>query len=206
MARRKRPDTLLLATHNKGKIREFKLLLKNLPLKIKSLEDYPEAPEVLETGQTFFDNAFKKAYEISKALNVLALADDSGLEVDALDGAPGIYSARYAGVHATDEENYMKLLEELRGVPFAERTARFRCVIVVCDPSGAWLKAEGSWEGFISFEPKGTHGFGYDPVFLIPEIGLTAAQIPLKLKNQISHRANALRELLCLLPTFLKIL
>ncbi len=206
MAKKKRPDFLVLATRNEGKIREFKALLRAFPLKIKSLKDYPEAPEVLETGETFFDNAFKKAYEIAKALNVLALADDSGLEVDALGGAPGVYSARYAGPHATDEENYLKLLKELEGVPPKERTARFRCVIVICHPSGAWLKAEGVWEGFITTEPRGEHGFGYDPVFLIPDLGKTAAEIPPKLKNQLSHRANALRELIDLLPSFLKVL
>ena len=205
MPRRKIPDTLVLATRNKGKVREFRALLRDFPLEIRSLEEFPEAPEVQETGKTFLDNAFKKAYEIAKALGCLALADDSGLEVDALGGAPGVYSARYAGEAATDEENNRKLLKELEGVPLNKRTARFRCVIVVCDPHGAWLKAEGTWEGLITFEPRGHFGFGYDPVFLIPELGKTAAEIPPKLKNQLSHRANALRELLNLLPSFLRI-
>ncbi len=206
MPRKKRPDTLVLATRNPGKVREFRALLHHFPLKVLSLEEFPQAPEVEETGETFFDNAFKKAYEIARALGVLTLADDSGLEVDALGGAPGVYSARYAGEKASDEDNYRKLLKELEGIPTEQRTARFRCVIVVCDPHGAWLKAEGTWEGLITLEPRGHHGFGYDPVFLIPDLGKTAAEIPPKLKNQLSHRANALRELLELLPSFLQII
>ncbi len=206
MPRKKRPDKIVLATRNRGKIREFKFLLRQIPLNILTLDDFPEVPEVQETGETFFDNAFKKAYEIATSLGMITLADDSGLEVDALGGAPGVYSARYAGDKATDEENYLKLLKELKGVPLERRTARFRCVIVVCDPHGAWLKAEGVWEGLISFSPRGRYGFGYDPVFLIPDLGKTAAEIPPKFKNQLSHRANALRELIELLPTFLQII
>ncbi len=197
---------LVLATRNEGKVRELKALLSDLPLEIKSLKDYPEAPEVLETGQTFFENAFQKAREIANALGELALADDSGLEVDALGGRPGVFSARYAGPKATDEENYRKLLEELREVPPEKRTARFRCVIVVYHPSGHWLKTEGTWEGLIATEPRGEHGFGYDPVFLIPELGKTAAEVPPEVKNQMSHRAKALAQLKEKLPAFLEAL
>lgn len=198
--------TLVLATRNEGKVREIKALLADLPLEIRCLKDYPEAPQVLETGKTFFENAFQKAREIAQALGELTLADDSGLEVDALGGRPGVYSARFAGPKATDEENYLKLLEELKDVPPERRTARFRCVIVVYHPSGHWLKTEGTWEGLIATAPRGKHGFGYDPVFLIPELGQTAAEIPPEVKNQMSHRAKALAQLKEKLPAFLEAL
>ncbi len=199
-------QVLVLATRNEGKVRELKALLAGLPLEIKSLKDFPEAPEVLESGETFFDNAFQKAREIAKALNTLALADDSGLEVDALGGRPGVFSARYAGPKATDEENYLKLLEDLKDTPPEKRTARFRCVIVVYHPLGHWIKAEGTWEGLITKSPRGKQGFGYDPVFLIPELGKTAAEIPAELKNKLSHRAKAMAQLQEMLPGFLETL
>jgi len=199
-------QTLVLATRNEGKVRELEALLADLPLEIKSLKEFPQAPEVLETGKTFFENAFQKAREIAQALGTLALADDSGLEVDALGGRPGVFSARFAGPKASDEENYRKLLEELKDVPPEKRTARFRCVIVVYHPSGHWIKAEGTWEGLITTSPRGSHGFGYDPVFFIPELGKTAAEIPPELKNQLSHRAKALAQLKEMLPHFLETL
>ncbi len=203
---KKKEKILVLATRNPGKLRELKALLQDLDLEVKGLEEFPEAPEVIETGQTFFENAFQKAREIALATGHLAMADDSGLEVDALGGAPGVFSARYAGPKASDEENIKKLLKELEGVPLERRTARFRCVIVVYHPSGHWFKAEGTWEGLIALEPRGEGGFGYDPVFLIPDLGKTAAEIPPELKNQLSHRAKALAEMKYKLPSFLETL
>ncbi len=204
MPKKKREKILVLATRNSGKVKELKALLSDVDLEVKSLADFPEAPKVEETGKTFFENAFQKAREIALATGHLTMADDSGLEVDALGGAPGIYSARYAGDSATDEENIQKLLEELKDTPLEKRTARFRCVIVVFHPSGHWFKAEGVWEGLIAPRPRGEGGFGYDPVFLIPELGKTAAEIPLELKNKLSHRARALAEMKYKLPSFLE--
>ncbi|NPA49609.1 MAG: XTP/dITP diphosphatase [Thermodesulfobacteria bacterium] len=201
---KRKEKVLVLATRNPGKVKELKALLADTGLEVKSLEDFPEAPEVEETGKTFFENAFQKAREIALATGHMAMADDSGLEVDALGGAPGVYSARFAGEGATDEENIRKLLQELEGVPEEKRTARFRCVIVVYHPSGHWFKAEGVWEGLITTEPRGEGGFGYDPIFLIPELGKTAAEIPLELKNKLSHRAKALAEMKYKLPSFLE--
>ncbi len=204
MPKKKKEKVLVLATRNPGKVKELKALLSDLDLEVKSLDDFPESPKVEETGKSFFENAFQKAREIALATGHLAMADDSGLEVDALGGAPGIYSARYAGEGAGDEENIRKLLKELEGVPLEKRTARFRCVIVVYHPSGHWFKAEGVWEGLIAPEPRGEGGFGYDPIFLIPELGKTAAEISLELKNKLSHRAKALAEMKYKLPSFLE--
>ncbi|OAG27643.1 XTP/dITP diphosphatase [Thermodesulfatator autotrophicus] len=195
---------LVLATRNPGKVKEIKAYLEDLPVEVKSLADFPGTPEVEETGKTFFENAFKKAKEIAEATGHLALADDSGLEVDALGGAPGVYSARYAGTHGDDQKNIEKLLQELEGVPLDKRTARFKCVMVVYHPSGKWFSAEGVWEGLISLEPRGEKGFGYDPIFLIPELGKTAAELPIEEKNKLSHRGKALAEVKAKLPSFLK--
>ena len=201
-----RRRTLVLATGNQGKIREIKDLLRDQPLKFLTPEDFPEVSPPEEVGETFFDNAFLKARHWALATGHLALADDSGLEVDALGGAPGIYSARYAGPSATDEENIRKLLEEMKGVPWENRTARFRCVIILYHPSGRWLKAEGVWEGLVATSPRGEEGFGYDPVFLPMEFDFkkTAAEIPPETKNRLSHRGRALAALKELLPDFLK--
>ncbi|OAQ21195.1 XTP/dITP diphosphatase [Thermosulfurimonas dismutans] len=203
-----RRKTLVLATKNQGKIRELKTLLKDLPLKILTPEDFPEIKSPEEIGQSFFDNAFLKARHWALATGQLALADDSGLEVDALRGAPGIYSARYAGPSATDEENIRKLLEEMKDVPWENRTGRFRCVIIIYHPSGRWLKAEGVWEGLIATSPRGEEGFGYDPVFLPLEFDFrkTAAEISPETKNRLSHRGRALAALIELLPDFLQAL
>lgn len=198
----------MLATKNPGKIRELKTLLKDLPLRILTPEDFPEIKSPEEIGQSFFENAFLKARHWALATGQLALADDSGLEVDALRGAPGIYSARYAGPSATDEENIRKLLEEMKDVPWENRTARFRCVIIIYHPSGRWLKAEGVWEGLIATSPRGEEGFGYDPVFLPLEFDFkkTAAEISPETKNRLSHRGRALAALIELLPDFLQTL
>ncbi|RUM86946.1 MAG: non-canonical purine NTP pyrophosphatase, RdgB/HAM1 family [Thermodesulfatator sp.] len=200
-----RRRTLVLATRNEGKIRELKALLADLPLKILTARDFPEVDSPEEVGKTFFDNAFIKARHWALATKHLALADDSGLEVDALDGAPGVQSARYAGPQASDEENLRRLLEELRDVPLEERTARFRCVIILYHPAGRWLKAEGVWEGLIAYEPRGHQGFGYDPIFLPMEFDFrkTAAELSPEVKNRLSHRGRALVALRELLPDFL---
>jgi XTP/dITP diphosphohydrolase len=149
--------------------------------------------EVDETGGSFAENARLKAVAYARASGLPTLADDSGLEVDALGGEPGIHSARYAGSGASDEKRYRLLLEKLQGVPWEKRTARFRCVIAVVTPEGQIHTAEGACEGIIAFVPKGEHGFGYDPVFYFPEYGMTMAELPLEIKNQVSHRARAMQ-------------
>ena len=195
---------MILATKNKGKIKEFKALVQGLPIELLSLEDIPDLPEVEEDGCSFQENALKKACAIAKYTGLTAIADDSGLEVDALNGAPGIHSARYAGDKATDQENIQKLLTALKSVPFEKRTARFRCVIVVCTHTNKTITAEGTCEGIIATEPHGSHGFGYDPVFLIDRMGYTMAEVEPEIKNRISHRANTISKLKEILPAFLK--
>ena len=164
-------------------------------LKVLSFADLKDPPDVIEDGKSFFENAFKKAKAVAEHYGILAISDDSGLEVDALDGRPGIHSARYAGEHATDQENNQKLLEDLQGVDDVHRQARFRCVMVAYRPDGAWVKAEGQLEGVITSRPKGDKGFGYDPIFFVPELGKTLAEISTEEKNKISHRAKALKAL-----------
>jgi len=182
---------LLVATNNPGKVKEYEALLKGLPLTLT----YPAREgidiEVEETGSTFAQNARLKAAAYARASGLLTLADDSGLEVDALGGEPGTRSARYAGPGASDEDRYRLLLSKLEGVPWQQRTARFRCVIAVARPQGEVRTAQGTCEGAIAFEPKGKHGFGYDPVFYMPEHGQTMAELEPEVKNRISHRARA---------------
>ncbi|MBP8980119.1 MAG: XTP/dITP diphosphatase [Syntrophobacterales bacterium] len=189
------PDRLVIASGNKGKIAEIREMLAELPLEILSLEDYPDAPEVVEDGESFFANALKKAKILAEHTGLTVLADDSGLEVEVLQGAPGIRSARYAGEGATDEENNRRLLAELAGVPPGARRAAFRCVLVLYRPSGTYEKFEGRWSGIITDKPRGTNGFGYDPLFFLPERGLTVAELDREEKNLYSHRAQAVLEL-----------
>lgn len=196
---------IVLATRNKGKIREFAGLLAPFGLTVFSLDDFPHLPEIEETGATFADNALLKACGVSKATGLVAVADDSGLEVDALGKAPGVYSARYSeqpGLPATDERNVEKLLADLAGVPDGRRTGRFRCCMAACDPAGGRLLAQGVWEGIITADPAGHNGFGYDPVFFDPERGCTAAQMSREEKNTRSHRAKAVAALLNKWPAF----
>lgn len=181
---------LVIATKNQGKLIELKEILSDLNYEILSLNDYPDAPEVEETGETFKDNAILKAKAYANYTKEMVLADDSGLEVDALDGAPGVYSSRFA---ETDEARIAKLLNMLSNIPDDKRTARFKCVIAVCDESEKVKTAEGTLEGIIAFEPKGSNGFGYDPVMFVPEYNLTVAEMDNSMKNSISHRGKALK-------------
>jgi XTP/dITP diphosphohydrolase len=182
---------LLVATNNPGKVREYGALLKGLPLTCTYLAQEGIDIEVEETGSTFAENACLKATAYARASGLLTLADDSCLEVDALGGEPGTRSARYAGQGASDADRYRLLLSKLEGVPWEQRTARFRCVIAVATPQEEVRTAEGTCEGVIAFEPKGEHGFGYDPVFYVSDYGQTMAELELEVKNRISHRARA---------------
>ncbi len=197
---------LVIATSNLGKAREIKEALRNLELLIKTLKDFPSLPPPEETGKTFFENALIKAKYYARKLKKICLADDSGLEVEALNGAPGIYSSRFAGEEGNDKKNIQKLLKLLEKVPLEKRKARFVCVMVVASPEGDYIKAEGIWEGLIGFEPKGNLGFGYDPIFLVPEYNYqkTAAELSLEIKNKLSHRGKALENLKKFLFDFLK--
>ncbi|MBO8163783.1 MAG: XTP/dITP diphosphatase [Brevibacillus sp.] len=196
MFEQKSPKKVVLATRNQGKVREFNKLLAPLGWEAVSVTVYPDAPEVVEDGETFEANAVKKATTIANHLGLPAIGDDSGLEVDALMGAPGVYSARYAGEQASDEENWKKLLGELVDVPLSERTARFRCVLAYAEPNGQVIVARGSCEGLIAHQPAGDGGFGYDPVFFLPQRSCTMAQLEPDEKNRISHRAEAMQQLL----------
>jgi XTP/dITP diphosphohydrolase len=190
-----RPRTLLIATRNPGKFAEIEAVLGDLPLKLSSLLDYPDVPDIEEDQATFLDNAIKKAAHYAALSGLMTLADDSGLEVDCLGGAPGIYSARFAGEHKDDRANNRKLVSLLRRVPLPERSARFRCAIALADPGGILATASGSVEGLIIDEPRGRRGFGYDPHFLLPGLNLTTAELNPAHKNRISHRGQALRRI-----------
>jgi XTP/dITP diphosphohydrolase len=185
--------TLVIATTNPGKLDEIRDMLKNFPVNIKSLADFGPTPPVEEDGETFDDNAYKKASYISKILGLPALADDSGLVVDALDGEPGVFSARYAGENATDEQRYTKLLNEMKGK--TNRQAAFECVISIAVPSGPALTYEARCEGLIAQAPSGENGFGYDPVFYYPPLNKTFGQLSREEKSRVSHRGKALQEL-----------
>ncbi len=170
-------------------------MLAETGLTLKTMNDYPDLPGIVEDGNTFLENALKKARTIAALTGETCLADDSGLEVAALGGAPGIYSSRYAGEGAKDDENNRKLLADLKGVPPAERGAAFRCVLVLCRPDGRHHSFEGRWAGRIAEAPAGKGGFGYDPVFFLPGQGVTVAELPPGIKNRISHRAEAFAKL-----------
>ncbi|MEP3856818.1 MAG: RdgB/HAM1 family non-canonical purine NTP pyrophosphatase [Porticoccus sp.] len=184
---------IVLATGNKGKLAEFQHLLESLPFDILPQSDF-EVPEAVEDGLSFVENALIKARHASRLTDLPAIADDSGLEVDALNGAPGIYSSRFSGENATDRQNNLRLLSLLQEVPREQRTARFHCLLVFLrhaeDPTP--LICQGTWEGLIGFTPEGDNGFGYDPLFYIPELGCSSAQLGKEEKNRISHRAKAM--------------
>ncbi len=195
---------LLLATRNKKKLEEIRDLLKDLNLKITSLADYPDLPTIEEDGKTFQSNALKKAATIAFYTRKLTLGEDSGLEVKALRNRPGVYSARFAGDGATDQENNRKLLKMLKGIPLKKREARYRCVAALVDRNGIVDVATGSCRGLITLNAKGRNGFGYDPVFLIPRFNKTFGELPLKVKATLSHRFRALKKLKASLKKYLE--
>jgi XTP/dITP diphosphohydrolase len=186
---------LLVATNNPGKLGEYRGLLAELPFEIVSLKEEGIDFEVEETASTFEENAAIKACAYAGRTGLLTLADDSGLEIDALGGEPGVYSARYGGsARGEDVKRYQLVLRKLEGVPWRDRTARFRCVVALALPAGHVKTTEGAVEGIIAFEPRGGYGFGYDPIFFIPEFNCTMAQLSPEVKNRISHRARAVQE------------
>jgi XTP/dITP diphosphohydrolase len=187
--------TVVLATRNQNKIKEILAIFQDAPIKFLTMDDFPTAPEVVEDAATLEGNAQKKAYEVAHFTNQIALADDSGLEVDFLDGMPGVISARFAGKGCTYNDNNTKLLNLLKGVPTEHRKARFRCVMALAVPGGATLTVEGRLDGYITDRARGEDGFGYDPVFLVPEIGKTLAEMGPNQKNSLSHRFKALQEI-----------
>ena len=185
-------NKIVVGSRNSGKIREIQAVLADLPYCVTGLSDQT-IPDAEETGTTFQENAILKARYYCQHTGEYCLADDSGLEVDALNGAPGVYSARYAGEQASDEENNQKLLSALTAIPMQRRTARFRSVLALAGPDGSLMLAEGVCEGIVLFEARGTGGFGYDPLFLMPDQRKTLAEMTLAEKNLASHRGNALR-------------
>lgn len=192
----KRIEMLVMATHNSGKLREFRRVLEPLGFEVKAVRDVvPGITEPEETGTTFAENALLKAEYYAQKTGLPVLADDSGLVVDALDGRPGVYSARYAGMPSDDEANNRKLVQELTGMPEEKRTARYMCVLVLAVPGCEPVVCEGACEGLIHDEPAGNGGFGYDPYFYVPAKGKTMAAMSLDEKNEISHRGKALRHM-----------
>lgn len=190
---------LIVATRNQGKLKEIRALLAPLDIFVRGVEDFPDLPEVVEDGLTFAENATKKATTIARLTGSLTLADDSGLEVVALGGAPGIYSARYAGDEADDAANIQKVLTELAMTPRLQRAAAFVCVMALCEPNGDCRTFAGTLSGSIIDEPRGTEGFGYDPIFVVAGRQHTLAEIPFDEKNRISHRAQALAQVVAVL-------
>ena len=195
---------LVLATQNMGKVREMSEALSATNIEVLSLSGFPQVGDIEEDGVTFLENAIKKARVTASLTSILALADDSGLEVDYLGGAPGVYSARYAGTSKSDRANNEKLLSGLAGVPPEKRTARFQCVMAIAHPDGRLHTVQGTCEGIIAAEPIGDMGFGYDPLFYLPQYGKTFAQLELPLKNKISHRGQALALAIAYLKDIMK--
>ncbi|GAB1807065.1 XTP/dITP diphosphatase [Priestia megaterium] len=186
---------IIIATKNAGKVKDFETLFSPKGFKVKSLLDFPEIEDVEETGVTFAENATLKAEGISSALNKPVIADDSGLAIDALNGEPGVYSARYAGENKDDNANIEKVLQKLNDVPFEKRTARFHCALAIAVPGKRTEIVEGTCEGHILEEKRGENGFGYDPIFFVEKWRCSMAELTKEQKNQISHRANALKRL-----------
>lgn len=195
---------VLIATNNLGKKKDFEALFHPLGIKVFTLNELDTPIDVEETGATFEENAILKAETVAKLLGKTVIADDSGLEIDALGGAPGVYSARYAGNDSTDEENIDKALKALEGVEKAERTARFRCVLAVAGPNRETIVFSGSCEGVITTERQGENGFGYDPIFYVPMKNRTMAQLTAIEKSEVSHRGAALAKLQAALPTMME--
>ena len=186
---------IVFATGNIGKVKEVREMLDGMGIEFVSLSDYAHVPEIVEDGKSFLENALKKAKIISEFTGETVLADDSGLSVDMLNGEPGIYSARYAGDQATDEENNNKLLAKLKDVPQLKRSASFFCSLVLYKKDGNYEAFEGRWGGQIINERRGENGFGYDPIFFVSELKATAAELPAAIKNKVSHRGKAFAEL-----------
>ncbi len=196
-------EKLVVATKNRGKISEIKKVLENIPFEVLSMEDMGINADVVEDGTTFEENSLKKAVEICGLSGTVVMADDSGIEVDFLDGAPGIYSARFGGPEATDGDRNEKLLNMLKDVPLEQRSARFVCAIAVAFPDGRSFVVRDTCEGFVDFSCKGENGFGYDPLFYIPEFNKTMAELSTDIKNKISHRAKALEKMAIIIGDYL---
>lgn len=192
-------ETVIIASGNKGKLKEFQTLMEGLDVEVKSLKDFPEIGDIEENGQSFAENAYIKAKAVFDATGCMAIADDSGLEVDALGGAPGIYSARYAGEEKDDEANNQKLLEALEDIEDEKRGAQFYCAIVAIDKDGNRYDAEGIVRGRILRAARGDNGFGYDPLFYVEDYGKTTAELSMEEKNSISHRGQAVRAIVATL-------
>jgi XTP/dITP diphosphohydrolase len=197
-------QTLLIATTNRHKLEEFRVLFHDLSYELLSLNDIQLDMDVEETGTSFRENAELKARAYARATGLLTLAEDSGLEIDALGGAPGVYSARFLGADISYEERFRFIFEQLKCFPQERRTARFRCVIVIAESSGVCRYVDGTIEGVVTTEASGTNGFGYDPIFLVPELGKTTADMLPELKNTISHRAKAAQKAHMLLENWPK--
>jgi XTP/dITP diphosphohydrolase len=186
---------IVFATKNEGKVREITEMIDRTDIELVSLNHFAALPEIVEDGATYLENALKKARIVSEFTGETVLADDSGLQVNVLKGEPGVYSARYAGEGATDEENNVKLLARLKNIPEDKRTASFFCALVLYDRDGRYASFEAEWRGRIIDEGRGTNGFGYDPIFLDPKFNKTAAELPPDIKNKVSHRGQAFAKL-----------
>lgn len=199
-----KPATLLVATNNKGKLREYASLLEGLPFELTTLKEAGILDDIEETGLSMEQNAIQKATAYSVLSGLITLADDSGLEVDALGGEPGPFSRRYAGENVSDRERNNYLLSKLEDVPWESRTARFRCVIAIARPDGWMRTCEGVCEGIIALDSRGSGGFGYDPVFYLPEMDRRMAELTLEEKNEISHRGRAARKAQAILEALME--
>lgn len=195
-------DTIVLATNNKGKIKELSVMLEPFGVTVKSLAEFPEIGDIPETGDTFLENAFIKARTVAKITGLVAVADDSGIEIDALDKRPGVYSARYAGEQCDDHANNEKMLAEMKDVPEDKRTGRYRCVMAASAPNGTEINTDGAYEIIVAHGYKGDGGFGYDVIVKDPEFGCHVAELEPKVKNSRSHRGKAMQKLLKLWPEF----
>jgi XTP/dITP diphosphohydrolase len=186
---------IVFASGNEGKVKEIKEMLEGMGIELVSLKNYKDVPEIVEDGKSFLENALKKAKIISEFTGETVLADDSGLQVDVLGGEPGIYSARYAGEKATDDDNINLLLARLKNIPQEKRTASFCCALVLYRTNGSYDCFESKWQGLIIDDRRGNKGFGYDPVFFVPKLNKTAAELPPEIKNKVSHRGHAFAKL-----------
>lgn len=197
-------DTIVLATNNKGKIKELSTMLEPFGVTVKALAEFPEIGDIPETGDTFIENAFIKARTVAHITGLVAVADDSGIEIDALDGRPGVYSARYAGESCDDHANNEKMLAEMKDVPADKRTGRYRCVMAAVAPNGTEINTDGAYDIVVAHGYKGDGGFGYDVIVQDPELGCHVAELESAVKNKRSHRGKAMQKLLKLWPDFWK--